>query len=719
MRRENQDIRMSRSYKRFILSFTVILVLPIIFFIFLFLNNYRLIYRDKVIGQEDAALDTVMLQLERNIENFQQIVLYNSQQEYLKESYVKKQLYAVDVVYALNSEVVTQNLLETIYYHTAVNPNVVFSDKGTYALDFFVTLRTGYDDVERFEEHLNEIENKGWMLLDPPVEGEVSDRVCYFIRKGSNEWWLFQFDPEMLEEIFYKENTMTILTDEEERVLFSAGDETAGKEGTKYYEMSCRSADESFTLVRRISEKDLFEEVTRWQKSFFIMVFLILVLGGLAVLILSDYHEQPIRQLKDACEKLYPSISGGVDVFDMFQQVLKSTESRMSILEKQQKKELLLLRMIYDKEYDEAAYHRALKEAALFESAEIYRVIVAVADEIDEAVYKKLELYLNVMSDKECEIHVVNGYANNSAVMLAGLTGAADAELEKNLFSIADTLEAEVNRKIHFYVGEKSTSLQGIYLSYQAAVAGSKADVAEGRKQVVYSQNVQSKESKILYPDIELQMLYDALTDFNAEKADMVMESMIDMMKMQEGNRFISVTLYYDIINSYYRAMTKLEMDTEEKVMNMDMLEIRDTQEAIRMIHQISRQFWSYVDRVNENTNAVTGADKKEKNIISQVIAFIDENSDEKELSASMVANHFNMSLSNLGHQFKANTDRKLSEYITEKKFMYSCRLLKETNYSIAVIAEMIGYSQTHSFIRKFKQYYGMTPVEYRNKGEE
>ena len=84
-----------------------------------------------------------------------------------------------------------------------------------------------------------------------------------------------------------------------------------------------------------------------------------------------------------------------------------------------------------------------------------------------------------------------------------------------------------------------------------------------------------------------------------------------------------------------------------------------------------------------------------------------------------MVANHFNMSLSNLGHQFKAGTDRKLSEYITEKKFMYSCRLLKETDYNVAVIADMIGYSQTLSFIRKFKQFYGMTPVEARNKEEE
>ena len=102
--------------------------------------------------------------------------------------------------------------------------------------------------------------------------------------------------------------------------------------------MSCVSDDGSFTLVRRISEKNLFEEVNRWQNSFFIMVCLILVLGGFAVLLLSAYHEQPIRQLKDDCEKLYPSVSGGGDVFDMFRQVLKSTENRMAILERQQKK---------------------------------------------------------------------------------------------------------------------------------------------------------------------------------------------------------------------------------------------------------------------------------------------------------------------------------------------------------------------------------------------
>ena len=54
-------------------------------------------------------------------------------------------------------------------------------------------------------------------------------------------------------------------------------------------------------------------------------------------------------------------------------------------------------------------------------------------------------------------------------------------------------------------------------------------------------------------------------------------------------------------------------------------------------------------------------------------------------------------------------------EYITEKKFEYAGELLVNTDYSVKMIAEMLSYRQSASFIRKFRQYYGITPLEYRN----
>ena len=49
------------------------------------------------------------------------------------------------------------------------------------------------------------------------------------------------------------------------------------------------------------------------------------------------------------------------------------------------------------------------------------------------------------------------------------------------------------------------------------------------------------------------------------------------------------------------------------------------------------------------------------------------------------------------------------------KKFEYAAELLKGTSYRIADIAGMLGYMQTSSFIRQFRNYYGMTPREYRD----
>ena len=84
-----------------------------------------------------------------------------------------------------------------------------------------------------------------------------------------------------------------------------------------------------------------------------------------------------------------------------------------------------------------------------------------------------------------------------------------------------------------------------------------------------------------------------------------------------------------------------------------------------------------------------------------------------------MVADHFGVSISNLSHQFKAQTCCTISDYIREKKFEYAGELLRETEYSVQTIGTIIGYNQTANFIQKFKRYYGITPSEYRRLGKD
>ncbi|MNN99938.1 DNA-binding transcriptional regulator AraC [compost metagenome] len=45
-----------------------------------------------------------------------------------------------------------------------------------------------------------------------------------------------------------------------------------------------------------------------------------------------------------------------------------------------------------------------------------------------------------------------------------------------------------------------------------------------------------------------------------------------------------------------------------------------------------------------------------------------------------------------------------------------ACEMLKHTNNKIYHIGESIGYPNTNWFIRKFRDYYQVTPQEFRDR---
>ena len=169
-----------------------------------------------------------------------------------------------------------------------------------------------------------------------------------------------------------------------------------------------------------------------------------------------------------------------------------------------------------------------------------------------------------------------------------------------------------------------------------------------------------------------------------------------------------------EVCQSYRQAMICSQSSKKEELTGVvyyqetEEEDVQDNHSMTGMISQISEQIQLLIDE-----------EKKEKHIISEVIEYIDDNVDSPELSVSSVADYFDISISNLSHQFKTQMGCTISAYITEKKFAYASELLLTTDNSVSMIAEMLGYSQARSFIRKFGQYYGVSPMEYRNKNRQ
>lgn len=83
-------------------------------------------------------------------------------------------------------------------------------------------------------------------------------------------------------------------------------------------------------------------------------------------------------------------------------------------------------------------------------------------------------------------------------------------------------------------------------------------------------------------------------------------------------------------------------------------------------------------------------------------------------LTTEEIARHFLISKTQLYYIFKEVSGITVSEYITQYRITKAKDLLINTDYSIEMISEAVGYMNISSFSRLFKMKAGCSPLQYR-----
>ena len=69
---------------------------------------------------------------------------------------------------------------------------------------------------------------------------------------------------------------------------------------------------------------------------------------------------------------------------------------------------------------------------------------------------------------------------------------------------------------------------------------------------------------------------------------------------------------------------------------------------------------------------------------------------------------------SQLSKIFKDTTGKSIIEYYNNLKIAESKKLIREEQFSISEISDMLGYSSIHIFSRAFKKAVGFSPTAYK-----
>ncbi len=100
---------------------------------------------------------------------------------------------------------------------------------------------------------------------------------------------------------------------------------------------------------------------------------------------------------------------------------------------------------------------------------------------------------------------------------------------------------------------------------------------------------------------------------------------------------------------------------------------------------------------------------------INNVIEFIELNIKE-EITLDDISNHVNLSKYHLNRIFKALTHKKLMEYVRNRQLTYSVYDLINTDLKIIDIAIEYNFQYEQSYIRSFKNTFGISPEKFRKE---
>ncbi len=85
-----------------------------------------------------------------------------------------------------------------------------------------------------------------------------------------------------------------------------------------------------------------------------------------------------------------------------------------------------------------------------------------------------------------------------------------------------------------------------------------------------------------------------------------------------------------------------------------------------------------------------------------------------KDIGLDYVAEKVNLSPTYVSYLFKKETGQTLVKYITDKKMDRAKKMLGERNLKIMQVAKSCGYENQSYFNKLFKNYFGVTPKQYR-----
>ena len=444
----------------------------------------------------------------------------------------------------------------------------------------------------------------------------------------------------------------------------------------------------------------LFADLRSIQAARMISLAAVLAVGLVLVTVFSRKNFKPLGNLSAKARALVQVTDKSLDEFGY-------ASAAMESLYQAGERERALTNLLYERIDDPAQAETFLYQAGMPACSQQFCVLVALrsVDRHDAAMHA-LEARLAEAFSGVCRFE----YTSSKIVFLLGWEREVpEAELRKLYQALPGRLQKPV-----LGVGSCCAGAGGIAASFsEAKVALEYAIYHQMRGIVFFRETAASEEQLFSYPSEELMLLSTMICSGDVQQSRTIGRILFRYLHEHQDNVFQAVRLCHEMISTVHLALGEAGIEAEE-------LKRRHSTALLRQDAYLPEQMFETVSRFfDEAIEAMEEAFRPQKSArsIDSVVAYINNNFSDSGISVKVIAHRFDISVSNLSHQFKNKTGKNVSQYIDELRLALARQLLKTTSLTISHIAANTGYISSANLIRKFKQHYSLTPAEFRRSG--
>lgn len=472
-----------------------------------------------------------------------------------------------------------------------------------------------------------------------------------------------------------------------------------------------------WTYMMMIPRDEALSPVIEMKSRWFNSLILILFVGSVLIYVVMVLNYNPIRKLVQLAEYTWGKQSRQQNELETVRKVIHQMGESHSQLDrkwlesKDAVKEHVLYRLLSGQYEDRQAFNEEGEAIDVTLMKTYIGVVMVQFSTVGPELKRQLmnEFMGCLPSDYE-------GYGKDQVepgkfVMLLG-SEEISLSIDDWIQTMRHHIQQEHGIQMTVGIGKMYKTVGEVGISYIEAATALDYKFIRGNNTTIYFQDVAGDmmAGRWNFRE-EMAQLERLIKQGNTDKITEVINNIAASLEQKQTTLFAARCVCFDMINTVFGAMDdQSSLNTKQYPDILSIMTFDTVKELALLMNNLCADLCQAI---------VERAVPRSEQTIDNMKQYIHEHYSDYNFSVQQLANHFSLSMSYVSRIFKEQTQMNVSDFLNEVRIEQAKKMLKEGNDSLKDIVQQIGYSDSSSFIRKFKKQVGMTPGEYRKLYEE